>query len=677
MPGYDYESVRKDPAKQQEILNFCAAFRQFLEDNDRSKQENGFSRQDKEPFWEVLEDLEETMQGGTVEHEITFDEKKNVGPIILDFDMMLDFMRGRLVQLDNGSPEMFQKMKQSISGADRFLEQIGMPERGPAGDVFDRSRDFLMYTALYHGNGQQRQMDGQAGQIHIATAYALREATKGAKDWRKVPVTDEYMDQRRVEIDHDLDGTGTISDMLTQIDKGAGNLCSPVICAEPEDLTDTINERYCSEVLPGAVKDVQQDYAKYLGKADVELNGNNVVEIAMPTMIKAGLAAGDPKKYKTFQDLDKEERKYRQLYESFYQNTKDEDLTKLLTGDPARVLKAVREYAPPAKDRIEELQKALKTEKDMAQKLRITAEIMANRELAGVKRGGKGLENRPDPAAVAERAEELAAEMAKVYKKDSKTMNNLVAQATSGHGGKMMEAYEKAAQPTREAAKPITYLDYIDKLDLEKASGADVAKLAAATAMYVREKEGARALTTAQEVDRIAEQIRGTTAFQEIMKNPQVLQNAKMGFGLPILEQLQKQEQVEQAERDREQAERDQATIEDNSYNLEWRKNMDATFLVQLKHQAEYRLFNDERLQNAQEYLEQSPGCRAEAMEIIEQYHIKGLRVPKLCEMPDEQLNDPEKHKAALERQRAQEKQKVRPEPQKQNDAPQIGMMKN
>ena len=670
MPGYDYESVRKDPAKQQEILNFCKAFRQFLKDNDESKQENGFSIQDKEPFWEVLEDLEKTMRGETVEREITFDKNKNVGPIILDFDMMLDFMRGRLVQLDNGAPEMFQKMKKSIPGADRFLEQIGMPERGTAGYVFDRSRDFLMYTALYHGKGQQRQMDGQAGQIHIATAYALREATKGAKDWRKVPVTDEYMDQRRVEIDHDLDGTGTLSDILTQMGKGAGTLCAPLICAEPEDLTDTINERYCSEILPGAVEDVQQDYAKYLGKADVELNGNNVVEIAMPTMIKAGLAASDPKKYKTFQDLDKEERKYRQLYESFYQNTTDKDLTKLLMGDPARVLKAVREYAPPAKDRIEELQKALKTEKDMAKKLRITAEIMANRELADVKRGGKGLENRPDPAAVAERAEELAAEMVKVCKKKPKTMNQLIAQATSGHGGKMMEAYEKAAQ----AAKPITYLDYINKLDLEKPTYMDVAKLVAATAMYIEEPDGARAMTSTEQVDRIAERIYNAPEFHEVMRDPNVLRNAKMGLGLPIAEQLRKKQEEE---RDRKQAERDQETIEDNSQNLEWRKNMDAAFLAQLKHQAEYRQFNDERLQSAQKYLEQSPGCRAEAMEIIEQYHIEGLRVPKLCEMPDEQLNDPEKHKAALERQRAQEKQKVRPEPQKQNDAPQIGMMQN
>ena len=664
MPGYDYETIRKDPKKQQEILNFCTAFWEFMEDNIASGQKGGFSRREQEAFEEAIDDLEKTMRGETVEREITFDKNKNVGPIILDFDMMLDFMRGRLVQLDNGSPEMFQKMKKSIPGADRFLEQIGMPERGTAGYVFDRSRDFLMYTALYHGKGQQRQMDGQAGQIHIATAYALREATKGAKDWRKVPVTDEYMDQRRVEIDHDLDGTGTLSDMLTQIDKGAGNLCSPVICAEPEDLTDTINERYCSEVLPGAVKDVQQDYAKYLGKADVELNGNNVVEIAMPTMIKAGLAASDPKKYKTFQDLDKEERKYRQLYESFYQKIPDEDLSELLAGDPAQLLGAVQEYAPPAKDRIEELQKALKTEKNMAKKLRITAEIMANRELAGVQRGGKGLENRPDPAAVAERTEELAAEMAKVYKKDPKTMNNLVAQATSGHGGKMMEAYEKVAQPTREAAKPITYLDYINKLDLEKPTYMDVAKLVAATAMYIDETEGVRAVTSTERVNRIAAKINASSAFQKVMKNPQVLQNAKMGLGLPIVEQLKKEQQAELKERDRKQAERDKDTIRENEVDPEWRKNMDKTFLSQLKHQGEWGLFDSEARQNAQQYLENSPGCRAEAMEIIEEYNLKGLWVPKLCAMPDEQLNDPEKHKAALQKQQEQEKQPkvVKPE---------------
>ena len=303
-------------------------------------------------------------------------------------------------------------------------------------------------------------------------------------------------------------------------------------------------------------------------------------------------------------------------------------------------------------------------EQHLEAELRITAEIMANRELAGVQRGGKGLENRPDPAAVAERTEELAAEMAKVYKKDPKTMNNLVAQATSGHGGKMMEAYEKVAQPTREAAKPITYLDYINKLDLEKPTYMDVAKLVAATAMYIDETEGVRAVTSTERVNRIAAKINASSAFQKVMKNPQVLQNAKMGLGLPIVEQLKKEQQAELKERDRKQAERDKDTIRENEVDPEWRKNMDKTFLSQLKHQGEWGLFDSEARQNAQQYLENSPGCRAEAMEIIEEYNLKGLWVPKLCEMPDEQLNDPEKHKAALQKQQEQEKQPkvVKPE---------------
>ena len=94
MPGYDYESGRKDPAKQQEILNFCTAFWEFMGDNIASGQKDGFSRREQGAFEEAIDDLEKTMRGETVEREITVDKNKNVGPIILDFDMMLDFMRG-------------------------------------------------------------------------------------------------------------------------------------------------------------------------------------------------------------------------------------------------------------------------------------------------------------------------------------------------------------------------------------------------------------------------------------------------------------------------------------------------------------------------------------------------------------------------------------------------------
>jgi len=193
---------------------------------------------------------------------------------------------------------------------------------------------------------------------------------------------------------------------------------------------------------------------------------------------------------------------------------------------------------PSAKDRIEILQYKIKKEKDEAKKRQLAAEIIANREVAGARRGGAGLENYPDPAAVAARTAALAAEMDRAYANDPKSVNKLVAQATSGHGGKMTEAYNTAAKPQREAAKNATYRSYIDALNLENPTEKDVARLVAATSLYISEENGAQAAADPQKIEKIAEAAAKNPAFQKLMKDPNTIKHAKMGLGLPLLEQM-------------------------------------------------------------------------------------------------------------------------------------------
>ena len=57
-----------------------------------------------------------------------------------------------------------------------------------------------------------------------------------------------------------------------------------------------------------------------------------------------------------------------------------------------------------------------------------------------------------------------------------------------------------------------------------------------------------------------------------------------------------------------------------------------------------------------QSYLNTYPSCRAEAMEIIAENKLTGLKMPKIREVPDELLINPEKNKAALQKQLGQEK---------------------
>ena len=456
MARYDYKTLARDPAKQQEVLRFCDAFEQFMADNS-------FPADEREKYQEVFGDLRETAQGNTVGHNVLLDQKETIAPLLNDFDNMVDFVRGRMVHLDSANHDLFERMKQSVPGAEQFLQGIEMPERGTAGYNFDQSRDFLMFSGTYSAP-HERSMDGQTAQMHIATAFALREATQGARDWRKVKIDGEKLAQRRTEIDHSIDhGSGALGELLGNSEKGAMDLYPPLYCAEPSDLVDTINERYCSDILPASVREVQGIGATMRDMRREEINEGNLVEIALPTMVSAAIAASDPRKYKTFQSVEQQERKYRHLYEGFAKGKSAQELHALLTGDGAQTLSAIHAYAPPAKERIEALQQKLKTSRDAAEKQRLTAEIIANRELVGAKRGGAGLDGRPDPKAVEARTAELAAEMSKVYANDPRGLNKLISQATSGHGGKMLDNYNQAAQPERAAQREAAWKEKAPK----------------------------------------------------------------------------------------------------------------------------------------------------------------------------------------------------------------------
>ena len=163
MARYDYKTLARDPAKQQEVLRFCDAFEQFMADNS-------FPADEREKYQEVFGDLRETAQGNTVGHNVLLDQKETIAPLLNDFDNMVDFVRGRMVHLDSANHDLFERMKQSVPGAEQFLQGIEMPERGTAGYNFDQSRDFLMFSGTYSAP-HERSMDGQTAQMHIATAF--------------------------------------------------------------------------------------------------------------------------------------------------------------------------------------------------------------------------------------------------------------------------------------------------------------------------------------------------------------------------------------------------------------------------------------------------------------------------------------------------------------------------
>ena len=784
MAGYQFDTLSQK--QRQDILNFCAGFEKFMADRPIKKDRDGnlietettkgMPREVVDYGWrtfqEVVGEMRATLDGGRQEHNlIAFSDQTESERVLIsfhrDFDEMVSVMRGRLVSLCDFGPELFEQLKSSIPEAEDFLNGIEMPEPGTAGYQFDHLRDYVTYiSGDYSDEGPQiSKMDEIGLQRFAATAIVLDEVTKGAKDWRKVKINAEEVLERTNEVFENLACNASFNDMVCHVTEGASEVIPTLYKEDIKDIKEELDERYCTQLLPAFVKKMNKRYSeqlKTLGDAN-EFRKDEKEKLSksfMQDMTMAGIAESNPKKFNNYQAIEKEERKYRRVYESFVNSKPAREVAKLFTGKPGKVLEAVQEYAPPAKTRIEELQSKLKKEKDPTAKMRLTAEIIANRELAGAQLGGKGLENRPDPVAVAARTEELAAEMSKVRESDPEAMDKVVAQATRGHGGKMMEAYNTAAQPTREAAekaareaaekaaheeaekaareaaektareeaekaareaeKPVSYLDYINKLNLENPTSQDVAKLVAATGLLITQKEGAQAIADPKEIDKIAAAIDNEPAFQNMMKDQQVIQNAKMGLGLPLMEQLnakkkaaemekktdetekktdeaekktaeteKKADETEKteatkkpdeatlkAQREKKQAEHDAAQIEKDVKNPKHRLESDKGFFNSLRQYGKEKEFNDIRRRRVQDYLNTYPSCRAEAMEIIAENKLTGLTMPKIREVPDAMLIHPEKNKAALQKQQEQEKQQEKqPEvkPQKQEQDVQIG----
>jgi len=739
MAGYQFDTLSQK--QRQDILNFCAGFEKFMADRPIKKDRDGnlietettkgMPREVVDYGWrtfqEVVGELRATLDGGRQEHNlIAFSDQTESERVLIsyhrDFDEMVSVMRGRLVSLCDFGPELFEQLKSSIPEAEDFLNGIEMPEPGTAGYQFDHLRDYVTYiSGDYPDEGPQiSKMDEIGLQRFAATAIVLDEVTKGAKDWRKVKINAEEVLERTNEVFENLACNGSFGDMVNYVSEGASVVIPTLYKEDIKDIKEELDERYCTQLLPAFAEKMKKRYSEQLetlGDAN-EFSKDEKEKLSksfMQDMTMAGIAESNPKKFNNYQAIEKEERKYRRVYESFVNSKPANEVAKLFTGKPGKVLEAVQEYAPPAKTRIEELQSKLKKEKDPTAKMRLTAEIIANRELSDAQRGGKGLENRPDPVAVAARTAELAAEMSKVRESDPKAMDKLVAQATSGHGGKMMEAYNKAAQPTREAEekaareaaekaareaeKPVSYLDYINKLNLENPTSQDVAKLVAATGLFYTQKKGAQAIADPERIDKIAAAINNEPAFQEMMRDQQVIQNAKMGLGLPLMEQLNAKKKAAEmekktaetekteatkkpdeatlkAQREKKQAEHDAAQIEKDVKNPKHRLESDKGFFNSLRQYGKEKEFNDIRRRRVQDYLNTYPSCRAEAMEIIAENKLTGLTMPKIREMPDAMLIHPEKNKAALQKQQEQEKQQEKqPEvkPQKQEQDVQIG----
>ena len=626
------------------------------------------------------------------------------------FDNAMLGIREALTRSRAENEPLFNHYSNNVADFADFLDGIQMPEPGTA-------EEFLCVTNVKTGvnwadRSEESLQKSDSGTIggFLGMYAALEEKTKGVQNWEKVPMSAEK--DPLVDKLYNSAYAGLAECFRTSEEKleGIGLLDK---CHKRENCKEASQKmaqlffergipRRADELKAGLHNSQKLRNADYIFKKSEEERqteiakdiGEKLTDFLLPEVLKPESLPKDATFPEALELYDKtRDQLEHELLPDFVRAGSERAFVQMLDRKDGtqRLTNAFRKHLagldkvpgglpdalrPSAKERIEALQEKLKAEKDAAKKQNLVAEIIATRELAGAQRGGKGLENHADPAAVEARTAKIAAEMNKVYAGDSKGMDKLVAQATSGHGGKMMESYNKAAEPIREAQKETTYLDYIDGLNLDQPTDLEVAKLVAATMMYIREPNGARASVEAEKIDKTAAAMTKEPMFQDVMKDLSTLQNAKMGLGVPIYEKLaekraemKKQQAEKAAEAKKREAElqekHDAEQIEKDMDRPDYRREHDQKFFDSLKQYGKAKPFTDLRRERVQGYLDAYPSCRAEAMEIIKENNLQGLTVPKIRDVPDTLLLHPEKNKAALEQQKQQEKQQDAPEAEK------------
>ena len=642
MAKYTWESIRKDEQKRNELYAVIQAISQGLElqkgEIDPIHDDSGYQ----------IASGRAPRARGILRRMKALSDNGEKNP---DFEDCMGNLSSLLSGVKQLQPEKYQKLTE-IEGFQDLRESCDamMPTKNTIGAMALQEREYIHYAKPTDAFGGPMKLMSLGGFLTIS------ELTEGAEDWRSVPVSEEEYLEKKAEYSSMFAQYGTDFNLLDDIEFIKSLSAPGKVTSVPQKCYQLFYDNFqrARETFP------EENRLAALNKHEDTRKPAFTHFMTMRALEGEVKPDGNIKAVKD--SMLKYEAAFDEIGLDFMASMPHEKLDALLARDSSdkTVEKEVRKFVanldkipkglpkdvqPSAKERIEALQQKLKAEKDMAAKMRLTAEIIATREMAGAQRGGKGLENHPDPAAVEARTAKLAAEMSEVRKSDPEAMDKVIAQATSGHGGKMMEAYNKAA---REAAeKPVSYLDYINKLDLENPTSQDVAKLVAATGLFYRQIKGAQAIANPAKIDEIAATINEEPAFQSMMKDPKVIQNAKMGLGLPVMEQLKVTRE----------AVKDAAQIENDMKNPERRLASDKAFFDSLReYGSKDKPFNDVRRWRVQNYLNTYPSCRAEAMEIIAENKLTGLKMPKIREVPDALLINPEKNKAALQKQLGQEK---------------------
>ena len=375
---------------------------------------------------------------------------------------------------------------QNISGFQAMEDRLNLPQPGTAAFLAEAYRSVLA-DEQYVGN--------QAPELTMGSLALLYDRVKDAEDWRSVrisadeicnmkertgPAIDlltELVNHSEITMFNDLSPKNVIAMIQNQKNgKETGNLLyGAYVKGAPKRLEQRLKNGVDAitpkpyEPKEGLSPEEQAKRREDRVKKNKKYADKKAMELIADLLSCRAVMQFDPNdKEKSVLEAagigEKTDKTVMKYAPEFIESMPRKDLVKLIQKgmDGSALEAAFRQHIaqldalpeglpdtlrPTAKERIEALQRKIKSKETSAEQKRWFAnEIIATREAVNAQRGGAGLDSKV-PDGIGELTETVEKNMQLIFRGTSHPEKEyskyILSAATSGHGGKMMETYQK------------------------------------------------------------------------------------------------------------------------------------------------------------------------------------------------------------------------------------------
>ena len=386
------------------------------------------------------------------------------------FDLAVRGLREAMARYRLERPADYKRFQDNVPGFDEMTESLRLHGKNTLGDASDVYSAKIHFDAADVTDESLEKVESDEIGGYMGLFSAIYEKTKGAEDWEATPETKE--DQAYFKEIHDNGAAigarcfQTVEEkraafaMLDDLERGNGEKIS-------REMTRLILERYVPR-LASDTQEVVRDNRKLRANVKNPDEANAMMfEKLADIMLPQVLTADDLPQGAAFVEASEKLFKMREAMQAamkgFAREDNEAELVRMVCqrDGSKRLADAFRKHIatfdripdglpnklrPTAKERIEALQAKIKSKKtEPAKKRMYAAEIVATREAVNAQRGGAGLDaviTSEMFGGIVSHTDEVVENFVYIFGEDAKSFDKyLLADATSGHGGKMTENY--------------------------------------------------------------------------------------------------------------------------------------------------------------------------------------------------------------------------------------------